>query len=411
MPDWLSLRGNAGPPEPSVTADHGSMAAGRDINFFGLDEDGVRRVLQEELARIAGEKGVPIAPLRAVLEKLGAAEIANEDIPKRLAAAADELLVLRQELQRLRNDRPELAVIRDEALALIDAGNLDAARAALDRGREAARASREETSRNEAEFLADVARIDHLQLAYRSAAQKYAEAATLVAPFDRDAAWQYVLQQADELQAHGNEFGDNQALVEAIGVYRGVLTLVSRERVPFEWAKTQNDLGRALATLGERESGTARLEEAVAAYRDALKELTRESVPLHWAVIQNNLGAALWALGERESGTAHLEEAVAAYSDALMERTRERVPMQVGHHAEQSRQCAHEIWRARERHRAPRSGRRRLSRRAEGIHPRARAARNGPRPRSISVLRSGGLASTRTTSYTLKRPSPPIATH
>ena len=34
------------------------------------------------------------------------------------------------------------------------------------------------------------------------------------------------------------------------------------------------------ARLGERESGTARLEEAVAAYRDALKEWTRERVPL-----------------------------------------------------------------------------------------------------------------------------------
>jgi hypothetical protein len=31
----------------------------------------------------------------------------------------------------------------------------------------------------------------------------------------------------------------------------------TRERVPLEWAATQHDLGDALATLGERESGTA----------------------------------------------------------------------------------------------------------------------------------------------------------
>jgi hypothetical protein len=30
-----------------------------------------------------------------------------------------------------------------------------------------------------------------------------------------------------------------------------------------DWAATQNNLGNALATLGERESGTTRLEEAV----------------------------------------------------------------------------------------------------------------------------------------------------
>ena len=49
--------------------------------------------------------------------------------------------------------------------------------------------------------------------------------------------------------------------------------------------------------LGERESGTARLEEAVAAYRAALEEWTRERVPLDWAMTQNNLGNALrgWA--------------------------------------------------------------------------------------------------------------------
>jgi tetratricopeptide (TPR) repeat protein len=67
---------------------------------------------------------------------------------------------------------------------------------------------------------------------------------------------------------------------------------------------TQNNLGTALQTLGERESGTARLEEAVAAYRAALEEYTRDRVPLHWAATQNNLGKTLSSLGERESGTA-----------------------------------------------------------------------------------------------------------
>ena len=90
---------------------------------------------------------------------------------------------------------------------------------------------------------------------------------------------------------------------------------------------TQNNLGNALEALGERESGTARLEEAVAAYRAALEERTRERVPLEWAMTQNNLGNALRALGERESGTARLEEAVAAYRAALEEYPRERVPL------------------------------------------------------------------------------------
>jgi len=35
---------------------------------------------------------------------------------------------------------------------------------------------------------------------------------------------------------------------------------------------TQTNIGNALSTLGQRESGTAKLEEAVVTYREALKE-------------------------------------------------------------------------------------------------------------------------------------------
>jgi tetratricopeptide (TPR) repeat protein len=83
-------------------------------------------------------------------------------------------------------------------------------------------------------------------------------------------------------------------------------------------------LGIALFRLGERESGTARLEKAVAAYREALQENTRDRVPLEWATTQMGLRLALFGLGEREGGTARLDEAVAAYREALRKLTRAR---------------------------------------------------------------------------------------
>ncbi len=293
--------------------------------------DRLTRQFEERLAalaeQVARDKGVPAAPLRAILEKLGEAGVPDPEIPARLAAKADELLELSAQLGRLRNDRPELAAVRAEALRLIDRGDLDLARAALNRGREIARALREEASRSEAELLADEARIDHLQLAYRAAAAKYAEAAALVAPFERDSEFRYLLRQAGELVALGDEFGDNDALAEAIVVYRHALDCVPRATAPLDWAMTQNDLGTALGRLGARESGIGRLEEAVSAYRAALSERTRQRVPLDWATTQNNLGNALRTLGERESGTGRLEEAVATFRGALTERTRERVPL------------------------------------------------------------------------------------
>jgi exonuclease VII small subunit len=102
-----------------------------------------------------------------------------------------------------------------------------------------------------------------------------------------------------------------------VAAYRAALEERTRDRVPLDWAMTQMNLGTALEVLGERESGTVRLEEAVTAYRAALEERTRDRVPLDWAMTQMNLGNALWNLGERESGTVRLEEAVAAWSECL----------------------------------------------------------------------------------------------
>ena len=82
---------------------------------------------------------------------------------------------------------------------------------------------------------------------------------------------------SDGMRGSGEAFGSMPAVAAR-----------TRERVPLDWAKTQNNLGAALKRLGERESGTARLEEAVAVYRAALEERTRDRVPLRWAMTENN---------------------------------------------------------------------------------------------------------------------------
>ncbi len=125
----------------------------------------------------------------------------------------------------------------------------------------------------------------------------------------------------------GEQRGDSDALKRAIAAYREALKERTREKVPLDWAMTQNNLGNAFLRLGQRESGTEQLEAAITAYREALKEYTREKVPLLWAMTQNNLGTVLSTLGERNSGTEQLEAAVAAYCEALKEYTQEKVPL------------------------------------------------------------------------------------
>ena len=87
----------------------------------------------------AAAKGVAEAPLREVLKRLGETEVAEAEIPDRLAKAADELIQLRTDLNKPRNDAPEFTAIRARASALIDKGDLDAADAAFNEGRLAAR--------------------------------------------------------------------------------------------------------------------------------------------------------------------------------------------------------------------------------------------------------------------------------
>ncbi|MCW2282879.1 tetratricopeptide (TPR) repeat protein [Rhodoblastus acidophilus] len=129
------------------------------------------------------------------------------------------------------------------------------------------------------------------------------------------------------LGALGERESGTARLEEAVAAFRAALEEWTRERVPLDWAATQTNLGTALSSLGGRESGTARLEKAVAAYRAALEAISRERVPLQWAMTQNNLGTALSRLGERESGNARLQEAVAAYRAALEEFSRQGGPL------------------------------------------------------------------------------------
>jgi hypothetical protein len=68
---------------------------------------------------------------------------------------------------------------------------------------------------------------------------------------------------------------------------------------------TQNNLGNALRSLGDRESGTAGLEVAVAAYRAALQERTRERVPPLWAQTYALVALTEEALADLTGDPAH----------------------------------------------------------------------------------------------------------
>jgi len=303
---WLNGR-HSDSGNPAVGAAEGSVAVGRDnINSpitIGLDEEGVRRVLRDEIPGLAKAKGVPEAPLRAVLKKLGEKRVPKAEIPARLAAAADELIRLRDDLTRLRNDRPGFATIRARAAALIDRGEFDAARATLHDGRLAARALREEISRSEAGFLADEARIDRLQLNYDAACENFAEAARL----DPGNCWIWI------------ELGDLWTL-------RGSLAEAERAfRAALKAAGCGDDRNLAVSheRIGDVQSAQGDLAAALTSYQashDIFERLAKaDPGNAGW---QRDLSVSHNKIGDVQSAQGDLAAALTSYQASLAIRDR-----------------------------------------------------------------------------------------
>lgn len=343
--------------ELSVEAVHGGLAAGRD-QYIGISLKELPALIaastaplerqnaeqREQIVSLSGRLGTTEGIVRAVLAALAPhlGKFPPEALPAKVARLASE----RHELLTRQTERVDEADATSEGLerdlaAALAAGDDGRARLLLEQKRDLKRAGaskrqeavermREAVARDlfdAAEAEAALGQLAQSRLDYLDAAAHFSEAARIVAPLGDKATWRYLLEEASNLEDHGHERGDNEALRLSIARYRTALDQVSRADRPDEWATIQNNLGNALSTLGGRESGTARLEEAVTAYRASLEEWTRDRAPLEWAATQNNLANALQTLGAREIGTVRLEEAVAAHCAALKERRRERAPL------------------------------------------------------------------------------------
>lgn len=287
---------------------------------------------QAEIGRLSERLETSEGIVRRVLATLGehASDIALEELPARVA----ELVAIRRKSLERQIDQP---IDPDAVIAKLDralnvavaAGDDRSTQALLEQKRdlklataERLRAAWERDLREAAETEADLGELARAQLRYRDAATHFRAAAEML-PGDtnREMRFAFLDRAADALYRQGSDFGDNAALFEAIDQYKALLRHRPRNDLPLDWAMTQNNLGVALQTLGERESGTARLEEAVAAYRAALEERTRDRVPLDWAMTKANLALARAQIADRggsggEEASDDIDAALAVLREA-----------------------------------------------------------------------------------------------
>ena len=199
--------------------------------------------------------------------------------------------------------------IVDEALArarsLVDVGKSGLAQATLRRAAEAMR--REEEERRE-RYVAGITVLfnrerDIALATYGGEAAADAIITLAEAIHGANAAMvaRALNSEAATLYEYGRDRGSNVHLTALIALRRKLLDAASSDD---KRGIAHNNLGNALSTLGERESGTARLEEAVAAYRAALEERTRDRVPLQWAMSLGNQGLAMMGLADRNKDVA-----------------------------------------------------------------------------------------------------------
>ncbi len=266
--------------------------------------------------------------VKSALEILGEANVPPERLAAKLVEIAGKFKDLQTAAAAQPGDDAKITALKAEAQKAIQDGELDKAKEILAKVEKIQDEALERPLLNAAQTAAQLGDLALAQLRYPEGAGHFARAAAKVPQGHQDERWKYLNAEAAALYRQGDEFGDNAAALSAIERQRHLAELRPRNAFPLDWARTQMNLGNALARLGERESGTARLEESIAAYREALQENIRARVPLKWAMTQMNLGNALSVLGDRESGTARLEEAVSAYREALQEQTRARVPLQ-----------------------------------------------------------------------------------
>jgi hypothetical protein len=210
--------------------------------------------IHEMARRVAGDKALDFEGQKQAVRN--AIEIYEKEIAGRPSETNFDAIV-------------DMALAR--ARAQVDKGQSALARATLDKAAEDM-AREEETRQREAEerrerYVVGMTALRHRERDIALAAYDGDAAADAILKLARSihganaAIGEFLAREANALYEYGDDRGSNVHLAAAIAIQRELLALASTAD---ERGAAHNNLGVALQSLGDRESGTARLDEAVA---------------------------------------------------------------------------------------------------------------------------------------------------
>jgi hypothetical protein len=230
---------------------------------------------QEKLRGLERQLGAGEAQLRTFFQIIGEAQVPAEQQPARLVEIAQQFRQLRAQVAALPGDAPEVARLKDAAREALDAGRLQQAddllvqvETAQDAELDRRQREIERQQMERAAIAAQRAGIALTRLHYREAAEHFAAAAGRVPAGNENQVLAYLDREADTLYSQGDEFGDNDALVDAIGRYSALLGRRPRERMTCSGLIPRT-------SSATRFSGSASGRAAPSAWR-------RQSKPIAW---------------------------------------------------------------------------------------------------------------------------------
>jgi tetratricopeptide (TPR) repeat protein len=129
------------------------------------------------------------------------------------------------------------------------------------------------------------------------------------------------------LTTFGRRQGSPGALTEAGALLFEVMTVLERDKTPYDWAITQLAWGLLCADFSNFDKSMVWYLEAEKAYRRTLTVLNRDEYPLFWAITTGALGTVLSQMGELENKVERMHEAERLLKSALDVLNPEHVPL------------------------------------------------------------------------------------
>ena len=286
----------------SSSGSNGSMVSGGSAQVC----IGCTAISPETITQLKAQ-GITEAALNQFFKELGRNKIPPEALDHELRDIAKNYLDLKTKIATFSSEDPEGTALLQQARQAVEAVNFLLAEQlfnqASERDEQAAQHLQQvATARLTSAAAAQAANGDlqQVQLNFVKAQAYHRKALALLPPSDKEHRGQYLISLGKSLREAGirAEGTDIQKFLrESVEAHREALTIRTKERLPQQWAMTQNNLGLVLHEQGTRtsgEAGTRLLAESVEAYRAALTVRTKAQVPQDWAGTQNNLGIVLW---------------------------------------------------------------------------------------------------------------------